>query len=268
MRTYVETPLGPLHVLDEGHGERVFLLLHQTPRSMDEFAELVPLLARHGRVLAIDMPGFGLSAPVPAPQRIEGMAAGAAALLDALGIAQVVVIGHHTGAAVAMELAASDRRVAAAVLSSAPWTDAEFRAHHADGPGVDDAERRDDGSHLLELWGKRMPFYPHGRPDLLDRFIRDALAPGVDPVEGHRACARYVMEERAPLVRCPVLLIGAADDPFAMPDLPRVRAGLTGAAVVREEVLEGGMIPLMETHAPAVAAAVLAFLASELPLSP
>lgn len=265
MRTYVDTPFGRLHVRDEGIGNRVFLLLHQTPRSMDEFAELVPLLAEHGRVLAMDMLGFGLSPRVPAPQRIEDMAAGAAALLDALGISEVIVIGHHTGAAVAMEIAACDSRVMAVVLSSPPWTDAEFREKHADGPGVDAAEPRSDGTHLTELWQLRMPFYPSDRPDLLDRFIRDALAEGLDPVEGHRACARYVMEERAPLVRCPVLLLGASDDPFAMPDLPRVRAGLSGAPVIREAVIEGGMIPLMEVHASAVAAAVLGFLESDVP---
>ena len=56
----------------------------------------------------------------------------------------------------------------------------------------------------MELWAMRAPFYPPNRPDLLDRFIRDALAPGLDPVEGHRACARYRMEERIGLVTAPV----------------------------------------------------------------
>lgn len=262
-RRYVSTPLGDLHVRDEGSGDATFLLLHQTPRSMDEFAELIPLLAPHGRVLAMDMLGFGLSATNPAPQTIESMAQGSSALLDALVVRTVIAIGHHTGAAVAMELAASDPRVQAVVLSSPPWADAHFRTAHADGPGVDEATPSADGHHLIELWNGRMPYYPQDRPDLLDRFIRDALAPGIDPVEGHRACARYVMEERAPLVHCPVLLIGAGRDPFALPDLPKVRAGLSGASVIREHVIADGMIPLMEVHAPDVASAIASFIAAD-----
>jgi pimeloyl-ACP methyl ester carboxylesterase len=257
---YVDVPEGQLHYRDEGSGSPI-VLLHQTPRTLDEFAELQPLLARNHRVVAMDVVGFGSSPPAPRPHTIEAMASGAISLIEALGLHDVVVVGHHTGAAVAIEVGASrPDLVRALVLSSAPWTDAEFRLRHADGPGVDDAVPRPDGSHLVELWAKRAPFYPPNRHDLLDRFIRDALAPGVDPVEGHRACARYRMEERIGFVTAPVLMIGAAADPFAMPDLPRVREALTGSMEVETVVIEGGMIPLMETHADAVAAAIKAFI--------
>ena len=48
----------------------------------------------------------------------------------------------------------------------------------------------------MTWWTQRAPYYPEDRPDILNRFIRDALAPGVDPLEGHLACARYAMEDR------------------------------------------------------------------------
>lgn len=257
---YAQAPQGQLHYRDAGSGDPI-LLLHQTPRSLDEFAELQPLLARNHRVIAMDMVGFGASPPAPRPHTIEAMASGAISLIEALDLHDVVVVGHHTGAAVAIEVGASrPDLVRSLVLSSAPWTNEEFRLRHADGPGVDDAARQSDGAHLMELWAKRAPFYPPDRHDLLDRFIRDALAPGLDPVEGHRACARYRMEDRIGLITAPVLMVGAAADPFAMPDLPRVREALTGSVKVETVVIEGGMIPLMETHAGAVAAAIDAFL--------
>ncbi len=257
---YAETPSGRIHFRDEGAGSAC-LLLHQTPRSLDEFAELQPLLAHNNRTIAMDMVGFGTSPTAPSPHTIELMAAGAVDLIESLGLDNVTVIGHHTGAAVAIEVAASRPDLTSAlVLSSAPWTDAEFRIKHADGPGVDEAIAKTDGSHLTELWAMRAPFYPPNRPDLLDRFIRDALAPGLDPVEGHRACARYRMEDRICLVTAPVLMIGAAADPFAMPDLPRVREGLTGSPTVQTVIIEGGMIPLMETHAREVAEVIEVFL--------
>ncbi|MFM8352657.1 MAG: alpha/beta fold hydrolase [Actinomycetales bacterium] len=259
---FADTTFGQLYFRESGAGLPL-LLLHQTPRSADEFADVQPLLAAQRRTIAMDMVGFGASPRIPAPQSIETMAAGGLALMDALGIERFAVMGHHTGGAVALEIAASaPDRVTHLIASNAPWTDADFRRDHADGSGVDDAPRASDGSHLAALWGFRAQFYPADRPDILDRFIRDALAPGLDPVEGHRACARYVIEERIGLVRAPVLLIGAEADPFAMPHLPHLRAGLTGAASVETVIIASGMIPLMEQCPQEVAAAVLEFLAN------
>lgn len=256
MRAYAETPLGQLHYATVGSGP-VLLLLHQTPRSHDEFRELQPLLADGRRVIAMDMLGFGLSAPLPAPQRIEQFAAGAFALLDALGVAEADVLGHHTGAVVALEMAAAGR-VRNLVLSSTPWTGPEYRARHATTTAVDDVKQADDGGHLTELWRLRQPYYPAGRPDLLDRFVRDALA--VDPAEGHRACGRYVMEERAGLVTAPVLLLGASADPFGMRDLPVLRERLVNARSVEVRVVEGGTVPVMEQAPEEVAKLVKEFL--------
>jgi pimeloyl-ACP methyl ester carboxylesterase len=259
-RGYADSVLGPLHFAEAGTGP-VLLLLHQTPRSHDEFREVLPLLTDGRRVIAMDMLGFGMSASVPAPQSIERMASGALALLDALGVTEAAVLGHHTGAAVAIEMAAQQpARVPALVLSSTPWTGPEYRSSHGERGGVDEAEPADDGSHLTTLWRLRRPYYPAGRPDLLDRFIRDALAPGVDPAEGHRACARYVMEDRITLVRAPVLLIGASADPFAMPQLATLRDRLTNARSLDVRVIEGGMIPLMEQAPADVADVVHRFL--------
>jgi len=261
---YADTRYGQVHYARAGppNGSTV-LLLHQTPRSCDEFAELLPLLAAAGQhALAIDMLGFGLSAKPPGQQTIEQYAAGALATLDTLGIGDVAVLGHHTGAVVAIEAGATaPARVRRLVLSSPPYTGADWRARHSDGPAVDDAATAADGGHLTELWRQRAPYYPADRPDLLNRFIRDCLAPGVDPREGHLACARYQMEHRIGHVTADVLIVGAAADPFAMPGLEPVRRALVGAGSVTTHVIDGGMIPLMEHKADEVAALTLAFLA-------
>ena len=201
----------------------------------------------------MDMLGFGLSAVLAAPQTIEQYAAGAFALLDALSVPDAAVLGHHTGAAVAVEMAASrPDRVSALVLSSPPWT--------SHGTGVDDVETDADGNHLAELWQLRQPYYPAGRPELLERFVRDALAPGVDPAEGHRACARYRMADRIGLVTAPVLLIGASADPFAFPNVAILQEHLVAARSVRSAIVEGGTIPLMEQAPEEVAKLVGDFL--------
>ncbi|GHE84071.1 hypothetical protein GCM10017786_14300 [Amycolatopsis deserti] len=257
---YAAVPGGQVHYAEQGDGPAV-LLLHQTPRSLDEFRELQPLLAAGHRTIAIDMPGFGNSTPLPAPQRIEDYARGTLAALDALGVARAAVLGHHTGGAVAVEIAAAaPGRVSALVLSSTPWADAAYRASHAAGAGVDDAARDPGGRHLLTWWDQRRPHYPPGATALLDRFVRDALAPGVDPREGHLACARYQMEQRIGQVTAPVLLLAGGGDPFALPALDPLARHLTGAAAVHRAVIEGGTVALMEDKAEDVAAAVLPFL--------
>ena len=261
-RAYADTPLGQVHYVEQGDGP-VIVLMHQTPRSFDEYREVLPLLAESRRVLAIDMPGFGLSYEIAAPQSIEAIADGVLAFLAALSIETTDLLGHHTGGAVAVEIAArAPQRVRSLLLSSAPWADETYRDAHAGGPGVDEADIADDGSHLTTLWALRQPYYPASRPDLLDRFVRDALAPGVTPAEGHMACGRYAMEDRIGHVVAPTLLIGASDDPFALPSVAKLAEHLVNAERVDQAIIPGGTIPLMETKSREVVDAVETFLRS------
>ncbi len=82
------------------------------------------------------------------------------------------------------------------MLSSTPYTDAAFRRARAERPPIDAVEPSGDGSHLAALWQKRQPFYPAGRPELLQAFVADALKASGDVEAGHRAVASYRMEER------------------------------------------------------------------------
>lgn len=261
---YVDTGLGQIHCAEAGTGRPV-VLLHQTPQSWDEFREVLPLLAARGhRAIAVDMPGFGNSPRLPAPQTIEQYAQGVGEFLDALALGPVALVGHHTGAAVALELAAVRRDVRALVLSSCPWTDAEFRAARAGVRGVDDVDRTPDGRHLTALWEGRRPYYPAGDVALLDRFLADALRPGLDPAEGHRACAHYRMEDRAGEVRAPVLLMAGGADPFALPALAPLEAALTAATVRGPIVVEGGTVALPQQK-PATVGGMIADFLDDLP---
>lgn len=261
---YVDTGLGQIHCAEAGTGRPV-VLLHQTPQSWDEFREVLPLLARRGhRAIAVDMPGFGNSPRLPAPQTIEQYARGVGAFLDALDLGRVAVVGHHTGAAVALELAASRPDLRGLVLSSCPWTDAGFRRARTGVRGVDDVDRSPDGGHLNRLWEGRRPYYPAGDIALLDRFMADALRHGLDPAEGHLACARYRMEDRAGEVRVPVLLMAGGADPYALPALPHLAAALSATTVRDPIVVEGGTVALMQQE-PATVADIIADFLDELP---
>jgi pimeloyl-ACP methyl ester carboxylesterase len=258
-RSFVETRSGRLHAATAGHGFPV-LLLHQTPRSWDEYRDVLPLLGRRFRAIAMDTVGFGDSQALPwGDNSIERWAAAAFDLLDALGVARAAVVGHHTGAVVAMEMAASrPDRVAALVLSSCPFVDANRRASHRGKPVIDEVTRRPGGEHLTELWQRRQPFYPAGDTALLERFMVDALKAGDLAVEGHRVVGRYEMETRAPLVKSPTLVLGATDDPHAYPAAPKVAQAIAGS---RRVDIAGGMVPLPDQMPGAFGAAVESFLA-------
>jgi pimeloyl-ACP methyl ester carboxylesterase len=107
-RAFADLSIGQVHFASCGDvAAPAVLLLHQTPRSWVEYREVLPLLGTRYRAIAMDTPGFGDSAALPGPASIEGWAAIAAELLDALSIAQAHVVGHHTGGVIALQLAAA-----------------------------------------------------------------------------------------------------------------------------------------------------------------
>ncbi len=261
IRRFVETSAGTIHcaIGGEGNGDHV-LLLHQTPRSWREFRGVLPLLGARRHTIAMDTIGFGDSSALPhGSDSIERWAEVALELLATLEIEQAHLVGHHTGAVLAAEMAGrAPERARSVVLSSSPFDDAPTRAAHLAGPAiVDDVKAQPDGSHLLELWRTRAGFYPPDRVDLLEAFLVDALKAGPRAAEGHQVVARYDMEAAVARLRCPVLLVGATDDPYAYPALERMRSALPDAHV---EVIEGGMVPLPDQLPDQFAAAVERFL--------
>lgn len=255
-RHFIDLPAGTIHFASCGSGSPV-LLLHQTPRSWDEYREVLPLLGRHFHAIAMDTLGYGDSSkPLPVRDSIELWAGVAMSLADALGLVRLAVVGHHTGAAIAIEMAAAfAHRISAAVLSAPPFVDAARRARPPS--RIDDAPRRSDGAHLAELWRIRQPWYPAGDIDLLERFVVDAVKAGPRAAEGHAVVTRYVMEARLPLVRCPVLVIAPMADPHAWPHAHRVADAIAGARVAE---VEGGMVPLPDQMPERFAELVTRFL--------
>jgi len=85
------------HVAEAGAGEDVVLCLHGWPQHWYEWRHLLPALADRHRVLAMDLRGFGWS---DAPRRgyeKENLADDVLAVLDALGLERVKLVGHDWG---------------------------------------------------------------------------------------------------------------------------------------------------------------------------
>lgn len=95
----------PTLVQDRGSGPPL-LLLHGVMVHAVTWRLLVEPLAATHRVITVDWPGCGSAPKDPAVTRdTRSLAAGAAALLDQLGLEQATIVGHSLGAVVALRLA-------------------------------------------------------------------------------------------------------------------------------------------------------------------
>jgi pimeloyl-ACP methyl ester carboxylesterase len=97
------------------------LLLHGIGCSRRHWDPVLPALAERFDVIAVDLPGFGESAPLP-PQVVPTPAALAARvgdLLNELNITQPHLVGNSLGGWVALELAGTRAAASLALLSPA-----------------------------------------------------------------------------------------------------------------------------------------------------
>jgi pimeloyl-ACP methyl ester carboxylesterase len=85
------------HVAEAGSGEDVVLCLHGWPQHWYEWRHLMPALADRHRVLALDLRGFGWSEAPRDGYAKEEMASDVLAVLDALGLERVKLVGHDWG---------------------------------------------------------------------------------------------------------------------------------------------------------------------------
>jgi pimeloyl-ACP methyl ester carboxylesterase len=145
------------------------------------------------------------------------------------------------------------------VLSACPFVDSSDRdrRQRTGGHRVDHAEPKPDGTHIAELWQIRQKFYPKDRPDLLTRFVADALRAGEKIREGHGACSRYRMEEKIGRVRCPTLVTWGTQDPYAAPQGAEVARHIPGSRIAP---IEGGSVAVVDEMPDAFARLVLDFL--------
>jgi pimeloyl-ACP methyl ester carboxylesterase len=121
------------HYAEAGSGEDVVLCLHGWPQHWYEWRNLMPALADRYRVIALDQRGFGWSEAPSDGYEKENLADDALAVLDALGIERVKLVGHDWGGWIGFLLALKaperiDRYLALNILP--PWISIRAMAPH------------------------------------------------------------------------------------------------------------------------------------------
>ncbi len=225
-KRYAHTPHGRVHAVI-GDGGYPVLLLHQGLRSAASFARLIPVLAPAYRGVAIDLPGCGNSEPASAGFGVRELAESVVSVMDELEIPRVHVLGNHTGATVAVEVAAGwPERVDRLVLFGYALVSSEEERQAELGERVAQLERdleaAPDGSHLARWWSwmrLQVAFRRHTDGVVpSDSFTADELgfmkmglldmavaADTFTPV--YRAVFEYDSHVRLPLIEAPTLVI-------------------------------------------------------------
>ncbi len=93
------------HVQRMGQGP-CLILIHGTAASTHTWRDMMPLLAEHYEVLAMDLPGHGYSERLPdRSMTLPSLATAVADLFETLDVRPAHLVGHSAGAAIALDLA-------------------------------------------------------------------------------------------------------------------------------------------------------------------
>lgn len=179
---------------DFGTGTRPYVLVHGIGMGRSVYLDFVERLP--GRIIALDLPGFG---EAPEPERTLTMARHAdmiAAFLRSIDVSDAVIIGHSMGSQIGAELAARHPKLVDGLVLA--------------GPTVNSATRsiREQATYLLrDLIGER--------PIVLWRGAREYLRGGPHLIRKIRATVVHEPEKAYAQVRCPVLVLRGERDPLA-----------------------------------------------------
>ena len=120
---------GKVYVADSQKGEKCVLLLHGYLESLRVWDDFVGLLTDKVRVVAIDIPGHGLSSNIAPVHTMELMAEVVKGVIDELQIDKVTLVGHSMGGYISLAFCAAypERLDGVVLLSSSPNPDTELK---------------------------------------------------------------------------------------------------------------------------------------------
>ncbi|NBX06393.1 MAG: alpha/beta fold hydrolase [Betaproteobacteria bacterium] len=213
----------PVFVQDSGPRDApVVLLLHGFGSSLQTWDDWAPALEKNWRVLRLDIPGFGLSGPAVNHDYSDAAdVARVIALLDQLGIQQVIIAGHSMGGRIAWNLtAAHPERVSHLVLLAPDgFSDPNAKSDHTyEVPPWLGLMKYSLPKWALRMGGVAPAFADDSQltPPMMQRYHDMMLAPGVRAalLERMRQTRNSDPLARLQAIKVPVLLLWGEKDAF------------------------------------------------------
>jgi pimeloyl-ACP methyl ester carboxylesterase len=237
----------------KGDGPPV-LLLHGLASSIYTWKDVLPALAAHHDVIAMDLPGFGDSA-IPPHATGDQIVRAVIALMDRLGIARASIVGNSLGGAIAIAIAARrPDRVDRLVLLDA----AGYNFGRADRPLLLRVAAAIPAPALETLpirplvsLGLRQVFHDRRlvTPDKVAEYVAPMRRPGASAALHELLLGTDDLHFPGVIrqVRAPTLIVWGRYDTWIPPrDAERFAADIAGARVV---MMESGHMPQEERPA-------------------
>jgi pimeloyl-ACP methyl ester carboxylesterase len=181
-RALVSTPAGYLHLRLAGGpaAQPTVVLIHQSPSSSRMWLPVMAELAPDIRTCAVDLLGYGESDPPARQLPLEDHAAIVVDAVRAVTDSPLVVVGHHTGAVLAAQIAGAEPElVRGLMLSGYPdYPDWQTKCSRL-GPALRPADISRDGTELLDIWRYVTgPLEDDPDPDVALTIMADRLRAG------------------------------------------------------------------------------------------
>ena len=208
-----------IHIRYTGKGSPI-VLFHASPGSSKTMIPLMKELSLRFLVIAVDLPGYGLSDPLPEEEpEIEDYVQAFKQCFDQLGLSRFAIYGTAAGAQIAIRYALRypDHIAQIYLAHVAHFTEEQRRDIFRD--YFPDLSPRYDGSHLKKMWKmirNSFVYFPWSDPQpqnqlntpfpstaILDRMAQDYLQSGSDYDKAGRAAfmheqARHVQQLKIP----------------------------------------------------------------------
>lgn len=213
-KAYVDTQFGQIHYryLPADNAEAPVVFFHRTPVTSASFVPVMHELAGWRPMVAFDTPGFGASFTPEADAAMSAFVEFFTAAIDGLKIGTFHLVGHHTGAHFAAELALHlPHRALSLMIDGAMATTAEERAALRPAPPVTIDEQ---GHYARHAWDFLRPYFTCFDEQCIHAEFVGALSSSftrtacMATVQAHDLCS--VLSKLA----IPVLASAAADDVF------------------------------------------------------
>ncbi len=269
-----------------GQGDPV-IFIHQSWWSNFEFEKVIPLVAEKYQVFSPDSLGFGFSPAAPWEWEFQDYCDSFIQFMDALGIKKANFVGQHTGALVIADLAARyPERVDKIVLGGLAIYEEKIRKEKYNrrrklgwnyGPYIKELkpgdvigyevgilQKKDDGSHLIDMWLEQKRENPDSRVDYIHRAtLANMLHYEKGGADAITILLDYDLESTLPKVKAPALLIAGSRDCVKPPVFKTVTdAGTLMSGYVKYKVIYGAGIMGWLDYPDEHAASVLDFLAN------
>ena len=214
-KSYISSQYGQVHFQIYGDGIPL-ILCHQSPSSLEMFNSAYPVLAALGiQSIGIDTPGYGQSDGPNNQPKILDYAQCVIDVITSTGYDKVSLLGHHTGACIVAELALLRPDLINKIILNGPplLTQDEKQTMLQMIENAPSLTLKKDGSHLLELWNKRIKFTPGWTNlDAMQNGITQMLRADENDIFGFKAAFDQDLENVLLQIENPTMILTNTGD--------------------------------------------------------